>query len=80
MEVAAAFVDAYAAGGGPIDPVDLTQVLVESNDRALMIMCDKTREGMSLPLEEWRKFVQLKALAVRQRPLLDALSRRLARA
>jgi hypothetical protein len=80
MEVAAAFIDAYAAGGGPIHPVDLTQVLVESNDRALMIMCDKTREGLSLPLEEWRKFVQLKALAGRQRPLLDALSRRLAHA
>jgi len=71
---AAALLHGYRDGGGRLPACDLRRVLVESNDRALMIMSDKTREGLALPAAEWHKFISLKVLANRHAPLLDQLS------
>ncbi len=73
--VASAFIRAYRRVAGPLQaPLDLGQILVESNNRALMILADKQRDGLSLPAAEWRKFVQLRALAGQQLELLRELS------
>ncbi len=74
IELARSFLDAYRDGGGAMPAVDLRRILIESNDRALMIMTDKAREGLPLPDAEWRKFIELKALVGRQAALLDSLS------
>lgn len=76
---AAALLGGYRDHGGRLPACDLRRVLVESNDRALMIMADKTREGLALPAAEWHKFISLKALAERHAPLLDRLSDGIAR-
>jgi Ser/Thr protein kinase RdoA (MazF antagonist) len=72
--IALAFLEAYRRAGGALQAADFKRILLESNDRALMIMADKQRDGLSLPAAEWRKFVQLKALAEQQSPLLEELS------
>ena len=73
MGLAGSFLDAYRDGGGKVAG-DLRRILIESNDRALMIMADKAREGLPLPAAEWRKFIQLKELAGRHAAFLDRLS------
>lgn len=73
MELARSFLDAYRDGGGLVSG-DLRRILIESNDRALMIMADKARERLPLPAAEWRKFIQLKELIGRHAGFLDRLS------
>lgn len=76
LRLGTAFLESYAGAGAQLPAaVDLRRILIESNSRALLIMCDKAREGLALPAAEWRKFIELTALASRQAPLLTALSR-----
>jgi aminoglycoside phosphotransferase (APT) family kinase protein len=72
--IALAAIEAYPGAGGAAASVDFKQILIESNDRALMILADKHREGLRLPAAEWRKFVELKTLVERQASLLAELS------
>ena len=75
LSLGTAMLESYVSAGAKLPAsVDFRRILIESNSRALLIRCDKAREGLPLPAAEWRKFIDLTALANRQTPLLDALS------